>query len=161
MGNPQVSIETKFGEIKLELLPDIAPKHVENFLKLTKEGFYDTTIFHRVIPGFMIQGGCPNTRPGAGGAPGTGGPGYNIDAEFNETSHVRGVLSMARAQDPDSAGCQFFIVTSDSKFLDRQYTAFGKVISGMEVADQIVGQPRNASDLPDERIEMTVKVISE
>jgi len=161
MGNPQVSIQTKFGEIQLELFQDIAPRHVENFLKLAKEGFYDKTTFHRVIPGFMIQGGCPNTKPGAGGTPGTGGPGYNINAEFNDTSHVRGILSMARAQDPNSAGCQFFIVVSDSKFLDKQYTAFGKVLSGMDVADQIVSQSRNSSDLPDERIEMTIKVLSE
>jgi len=161
MGNPQVSIQTKFGEMQLELFQDIAPGHVENFLKLAKEGFYDKTTFHRVIPGFMIQGGCPNTKPGAGGTPGTGDPGYNIKAEFNDTAHVRGILSMARAQDPDSAGCQFFIVVSDSKFLDNQYTAFGKVLSGMDVADQIVSQSRNSSDLPDERIEMTVKVLSE
>ncbi len=161
MGNPQVKINTKFGDITLELFSDIAPGHVENFLKLIKDSFYDGTTFHRVIPGFMIQGGCPNTKPGATGMPGTGGPGYTIKAEFNDTSHVRGVLSAARSQDPDSAGCQFFVVTSDSKFLDKQYTAFGKVLSGMEVADQIVDQPRDGNDKPNERVEMKIEVISE
>lgn len=158
MTSPTATISTKFGDISLELFDDKAPNHVKNFLDLARKGFYNQTAFHRIIPGFMIQGGCPNTKPGSGGRPGTGGPGYNIDAEFNDTPHARGVLSMARASDPNSAGCQFFIVVKDSNFLDNQYTAFGRVTSGMEVADQIVAQPRNSADLPDERIEMTITV---
>ena len=159
MPGPQAVIKTKFGDITLEFFPDKAPNHVKNFLDLARAAFYNGTTFHRVIPGFMIQGGCPNTRPGATGAPGTGGPGHHVNAEFNDTQHVRGVLSMARAADPNSAGSQFFIVTSDSLFLDGQYTAFGRVVSGMEVADQIVNAPRDAKDMPNERIEMTVEVI--
>ena len=153
-------IETKFGEIELELLADKAPGHVKNFVDLAKKGFYDGTTFHRVIPGFMIQGGDPNTQdPKAPrGRHGTGGPGYNIKAEFNDTAHKRGVLSMARSTDPNSAGSQFFIVVADSTFLDRQYTAFGKVVRGMEVADKIVASPRDPNDNPNERVEMKVRV---
>ena len=158
MSTPTATISTKFGDIVLEFFPDVAPRHVENFLSLARKGFYNGTTFHRVIPGFMIQGGCPNTKPGAQGRPGTGGPGYHIDAEFNSTPHTRGILSMARAQDPNSAGSQFFIVVKDSNFLDGQYTAFGRVISGMEVADQIVNVPRGPNDMPNERIEMQVTV---
>ncbi len=158
---PRAAIETKFGEMVLEFFPDKAPGHVENFLNLARQGFYDGTTFHRVIPGFMIQGGCPNTKPGATGRPGTGGPGYHIDAEFNDTPHVRGVVSMARAADPNSAGSQFFIVVSDSRFLDGQYTAFGRVVSGMDVADAIVNQPRDANDMPLERVEMRVRVLED
>ena len=120
MITPTATISTRFGDIHLELFADLAPQHVQNFLDLARKGFYDGTTFHRVIPGFMIQGGCPNTKPGARGVPGTGGPGYHVNAEFNKTSHVRGVLSMARANDPNSAGCQFFIVVKDSTFLDGQ-----------------------------------------
>ncbi|MCX7959866.1 MAG: peptidylprolyl isomerase, partial [Deltaproteobacteria bacterium] len=101
MANPKAKITTKYGTIELELFPDVAPGHTENFLKLAKSGFYNGTTFHRVIPGFMIQGGCPNTKPGAKGIPGTGGPGYTIKAEFNKHFHKRGILSMARASDPD------------------------------------------------------------
>jgi len=161
MANPQVRISTRFGDIDLELHPAVAKGHVENFLKLTKSGFYDGCTFHRVIPGFMIQGGCPNTKPGGKGAPGTGGPGWNVKAEFNATPHVRGVVSMARSNDPDSAGSQFFIVTKDSNFLDRQYTAFGKVLTGMDVADKIVSQKRDGRDCPLERVEMKVTVVEE
>jgi len=159
MARPQAVIKTQFGDITVELFDDIAPRHVKNFLDLAKAGFYNGTTFHRVIPGFMIQGGCPNTKPGATGTPGTGGPGYNIDAEFNDTEHRRGVLSAARAADPNSAGCQFYVVVSDSLFLDKQYTAFGNVLSGMEAADQIVNQPRDARDMPNERVEMTVEAL--
>ena len=158
IGNaPRAIIETKFGEIEIEFAPDKAPGHVKNFVDLAKKGFYDGSTFHRVIPGFMIQGGDPNTKDAAGsrGRHGTGGPGYNIKAEFNDTSHKRGIVSMARAQDPDSAGSQFFICVADSTFLDRQYTAFGKVVRGLEVADKIVNQPRDARDNPNERVEMT------
>ena len=158
---PHAVIETSLGEIEIEFLPDKAPGHVKNFLDLSRKGFYDGTTFHRVIPGFMIQGGDPNTRdpkaPRSGH--GTGGPGYNIKAEFNDTSHRRGVVSMARASDPDSAGCQFFICVADSKFLDRQYSAFGRVVRGIEVADRIVAAPRDGRDNPNQRIEMKVKVI--
>jgi len=154
-------IETSLGEIEVELLPDKAPGHVKNFLDLAGKGFYDGTTFHRVIPGFMIQGGDPNTRDpgGARAAQGTGGPGYTIKAEFNDTPHKRGVVSMARASDPNSAGSQFFICVADSAFLDRQYSAFGRVVRGMEVADRIVSRPRDAGDNPHERVEMKVKVV--
>ena len=153
-------IETKFGEIEIEFLSDKAPGHVKNFLDLAKKGFYDGTTFHRVIPGFMIQGGCPNTKDASKGkgAHGTGGPGYNVNAEFNDTSHKRGIVSMARAQDPNSAGSQFFIGVADSTFLDKQYTAFGKVVRGLEVADKIVSAPRDGRDNPNERVEMKVRV---
>ena len=157
---PRAVIETKFGEIELEFLADKAPGHVENFLKLARDGKYDGTTFHRVIPGFMIQGGDPSTADAS--LPrerhGTGGPGYTIDAEFNDTPHVRGVVSMARSQDPNSAGSQFFICVGDSGFLDNQYTAFGRVVKGMEAADEVVAAPRDARDNPNDRIEMKVRV---
>jgi len=153
-------IETKFGKIEMELFADKAPGHVKNFKDLAKTGFYDGTIFHRVIPGFMIQGGDPNTKSDDRSAHGMGGPGHSINAEFNDTLHKRGILSMARSQDPNSAGSQFFIVVKKSSFLDGKYTAFGKVLSGMAVADQIVNAPRDKRDNPDERIEMKVKVVN-
>jgi peptidyl-prolyl cis-trans isomerase B (cyclophilin B) len=133
---------------------------VKNFVNLARKGFYDGTTFHRVIPGFMIQGGDPNTRDpkGSRASHGTGGPGYTIKAELNDTPHKRGILSMARASDPDSAGSQFFICVADSAFLDRQYSAFGRVVRGIEVADKIVNRPRDARDNPNERIEMKVRV---
>jgi peptidyl-prolyl cis-trans isomerase B (cyclophilin B) len=158
MKTPTATISTRLGNIQIEFLSDKAPRHVENFLTLARKGFYDGTTFHRVIPGFMIQGGCPNTKPGAKGVPGTGGPGYHVDAEFNDTKHVRGVVSMARSSDPNSAGCQFFIVVKDSAHLDRQYTAFGRVTSGMDVADKIVSAPRGQRDMPNEPVEMKVAV---
>ncbi len=154
-----VVIETKFGNIELILFTDIAPGHVENFLKLAKSGFYDGTIFHRVIPGFMIQGGDPNSKEPNRSTHGTGGPGYSIDAEFNDKPHVRGTLSMARSRDPDSAGSQFFIVVKKSSTLDNNYTVFGEVVSGMDVADKIVSQERDTRNNPIERIEMTIRVI--
>ena len=154
-------IETTLGNIELEFLEDKAPGHVKNFKDLSKKGFYDGTIFHRVIPGFMIQGGDPNSKSEDRSAHGTGGPGYTIKAEFNDTPHDRGVLSMARSQDPNSAGSQFFIVVKDAHFLDGQYTAFGRVISGMDVADKIVDSPRDTRDNPNDRIEMkSVKIVS-
>ena len=153
-------IETKFGKIEMEFFADKAPGHVKNFKDLAKKGFYDGTIFHRVIPGFMIQGGDPNTKSDDRSNHGMGGPGYSIKAEFNDTPHKRGILSMARSQDPNSAGSQFYIVVKDSAFLDGKYTAFGKVLSGMTVADQIVNAPRDRRDNPNERIEMKVKVIN-
>jgi len=153
-------IETKFGKIGVEFFEDKAPGHVKNFKDLAKKGFYDGTIFHRVIPGFMVQGGDPNTKSNDRSNHGMGGPGYSIKAEFNDTPHKRGILSMARSQDPNSAGSQFYIVVKDSAFLDGEYTAFGKVLSGMTVADQIVNAPRDRGDNPSERIEMKVKVIN-
>ena len=154
-----VVIETKFGNIELKLFPDVAPGHVENYLKLAKSGFFDGTIFHRIIPGFMIQGGDPNSKGTDRSNHGTGGPGYSIKAEFNEKPHVRGALSMARSRDPDSAGSQFFIVVKKSSFLDHQYTVFGEVVNGMDVADIIVSQERDARDNPIERIEMKIRII--
>ena len=136
-----VIIKTDFGSIKFSLLPDIAPETVRNFLELAKSGFYNGTLFHRVIPGFMIQGGDPNTKNPDKSTWGQGGPGYNLKAEFNSRSHLRGIVSMARSTDPDSAGSQFFIVTSDSTFLDKQYTVFGEVVDGMEVVRSIEGTP--------------------
>ena len=149
------NIETNHGKISFELLPDLAPETVRNFEKLTKDGFYDGTLFHRVIPGFMIQGGDPNTKTDNKGSWGMGGPGYNVKAEFSSRSHLRGIVSMARAQDPDSAGSQFFIVTSDSAFLDRQYTVFGQVKEGMDVADKIVNMDKDGNDCPLEKVVMT------
>lgn len=158
--SPRAIIKTKFGDIELKFYPDIAPKHVENFIKLAKEGFYNGTIFHRVIPGFMIQGGDPNTKDSLRkDAYGQGGPGFTVKAEFSDTPHKRGILSMARAADPDSAGSQFFIVVEDSRFLDRKYTAFGEVTKGIGVADKIVNAPRDGRDNPNERIEMTVTIV--
>jgi len=164
--SPRAIIKTKFGEIELKFFPELAPKHVENFIKLAKEGFYNGTIFHRVIPGFMIQGGDPNTKDslkkeayGQGGPKDDKGNPVHVQAEFSDTPHKRGILSMARAADPDSAGSQFFIVVEDSRFLDRKYTAFGEVTKGIGVADKIVNSPRNERDLPNDRIEMTVTVI--
>ncbi len=158
---PHAVISTKLGEIELEFFPDKAPGHVENFLKLTRQGTYNGTLFHRVIPNFMIQGGDPGTKDAQKprSSHGTGGPGYTIKAEFNDTHHARGVLSMARANDPNSAGSQFFICVADAGFLDRQYTAFGRVVRGLEVADQIVASPRDKNDNPNERVEMTVRVV--
>jgi peptidyl-prolyl cis-trans isomerase B (cyclophilin B) len=159
MAETRAVIETKFGNIELRFFPEVAPNHVKNFIELAKKGFYDGTTFHRVIPGFMIQGGDPNSRNPDRTKHGMGGPGYTLKAEFNEKPHKRGTLSMARSANPDSAGSQFFICVADSFFLDRQYTVFGEVVSGMEVADKIVNQPRDKRDNPDERIEMKVKVI--
>ena len=130
-------ISTDQGDMVIAFWPDVAPKTVENFKKLANEKFYDGTAFHRIIKGFMIQGGCPFTKEGARGMPGTGDPGYKIKAEFNDRPHVRGVISMARSQDPNSAGSQFFIVHGDARFLDNQYTAFGKLVDGDDVLEKI------------------------
>ena len=148
MKNPIVTIKMKNGGvIKAELYPEIAPNTVNNFISLVNKGFYDGLIFHRVIPGFMIQGGDPDGN-------GMGGPGYSIKGEFsrngfkNELKHKRGVLSMARTMDPNSAGSQFFIMVQDSPHLDDQYASFGKVIEGMETADEIVNAKRDWDDKP-------------
>ena len=167
MSNPvttdqQALIKTAYGEMKVAFWPDVAPKTVDNFKKLVREGFYDGTAFHRIIKGFMVQGGCPNTKEGARGIPGTGGPGYQIKAEFNKKSHGRGVLSMARSSDPDSAGSQFFIVHGDAKFLDGQYTAFGQVVSGDDVLEKIAGVPTKGPErsTPVERVAIeSIKIV--
>jgi peptidyl-prolyl cis-trans isomerase B (cyclophilin B) len=151
-------IETKYGNIVLRFYPDLAPNHVKSFIKLAREGFYDGTIFHRVIPGFMIQGGDPNTKGKDTRTYGSGGSGYKIKAEFSNKSHKRGILSMARGQDPDSAGSQFFIVVKDSPFLDGEYTVFGEVLEGMDVVDKIVSLPRDSNDLPRERVEIKIEI---
>jgi peptidyl-prolyl cis-trans isomerase B (cyclophilin B) len=135
------TIDTTAGEIKLELYPKDAPNHVNSFVFLARDGYYEGVIFHRVIPGFMIQGGDPTGT-------GSGGPGYNLKSEFNARSHKRGVLSMARTNDPNSAGSQFFLMHEDSPFLDKQYTAFGMITNGIEVVDKIVSAPRDANDRP-------------
>jgi len=163
-------ISTKFGDIKLEFFDDLAPKHVESFKLHAQNGYYDGTTFHRVIPGFMIQGGDPLTRSEDKSRHGTGGNAakffgigsedsestWDLPAEFSATTHTRGILSMARSQNPDSGGSQFFICVADANFLDNQYTVFGKVVSGMEVVDAIVSAPKDARDNPDDRIEMKV-----
>jgi len=148
--NTLAILQTDMGDITIKFRYDVAPKHVENFIDLAAKGFYDGTLFHRVIPGFMIQTGDPLTKkPEDPRHPyGTGGNVVNgtevlVKAEFNETPHKRGVVSMARAADPNSASSQFFIVVKDSPFLDRQYSAFGEVVSGMEVADKIAAVPRS------------------
>mgnify|MGYP002624883031 CR=1 FL=1 len=158
-----ISVEG-MGEIAIELLAGKAPNTVENFKKLVREGFYDGTTFHRVIPGFMIQGGDPNTKDRDPRNDGRGGPGYTIPAEFNDTKHVRGVVAMARKGSPDSGGSQFFIVVDDAPHLDGKYTAFGRVISGIEVADQIVALPRDKfgrhgpRDRPLEDVPVTIRL---
>ena len=154
---PQVIVRTTLGDMTFEFWPDVAPKTVDNFLKLSREGFYNGTAFHRVIKGFMIQGGCPKSKKGANGMPGTGGPGYQIKAEFNNRSHQKGVLSMARSQDVDSAGSQFFICHGDASFLNNKYTAFGKLIKGEDVLDKIAAIPCTGLERssPTERVEIT------
>ncbi|HEX7071633.1 MAG TPA: peptidylprolyl isomerase [Rhodothermales bacterium] len=141
-------LHTTVGDITIRFFPEVAPNHVRNFLDLAAKGFYDGTKFHRVIPGFMIQGGDPNTISGPPETWGTGGSPNRLKAEFNDIPHKRGIVSMARSADPNSASSQFFIVTSDSRFLDGQYTAFGQVTKGMDVADKIVNAPRGAQDRP-------------
>ena len=154
MQNPFVTFETTRGTIMAELYPEIAPNTVNNFISLIQKGFYDGTIFHRVIPGFMIQGGDPEGT-------GMGGPGYGIKGEFamngfkNDLKHTTGVLSMARSQRPNSAGSQFFIMVNDAPHLDGQYAAFGKVTEGIDVAQAIVSSPRDWSDRPREDQVMT------
>jgi len=163
---PRAIIKTKFGDMHLKFYPDVAPNHVGNFIKLAKSGFYDGTIFHRVIPGFMIQGGDPNTKNslrkdtyGQGGPKDEKGNPILLKAEFSDIPHKRGIVSMARANERDTAGSQFFIVVEPSHFLDGKYTVFGEVVRGLGVADKIVALARNAQDLPNERIEITVAIV--
>ena len=145
-------IETTLGSIEVEFYPDKAPIHVENFKKLAGDGFYDKTYFHRVIPGFMVQGGDPNTKDGDRSTDGTGGSGKNLKAEFTDIIHKRGIMSMARSADPDSASSQFFLMVADSPHLDGQYSAFGKVVEGMDIVDKIVNSDRDDRDNPLENI---------
>jgi peptidyl-prolyl cis-trans isomerase B (cyclophilin B) len=166
MSNPTNTAEvaiitTTEGTMVVEFWPDAAPGTVANFKKLAEKGFYDGTAFHRVIKGFMIQGGDPLTKDASKeDAWGTGGPGYQIKAEFNDHSHVRGVISMARSQDPDSAGSQFFICDGNPTFLDHQYTAFGKLIKGDDVLTKIANAPTHPPDRPDKRIGITsIKIV--
>lgn len=146
---PKAVISTDFGDMTVELWNDVAPNHVENFLKLGREGFYDNLTFHRIIPGFMIQGGCPNGT-------GTGDPGYKIDAEFNDRTHEKGVLSMARSADPDSAGSQFFVCLTREKcqHLDGQYTGFGRVIEGLDIVDKLGSVDTDANERPVETLNL-------
>ena len=157
----KATIETNQGKIEFNLLPDLAPETVRNFIKLANSGFYDGTLFHRVIPGFMIQGGDPNTKQPDKSKWGQGGPGYSLKAEFSSRSHLSGIVSMARATDPDSAGSQFFIVTTDSTFLNGQYTVFGEVTEGMDVADKIVNLQRDENDCPLQEVKMNRVTTSE
>ncbi len=145
------------GEIVLRLWPDVAPGHVAHFTARVAEGYYDNTAFHRVIPNFMIQGGDPNSKDQPRETWGTGGHPEKVKAEFSKKSHARGVLSAARTNDPNSYGGQFFICVGDASFLDGQYSAFGEVVSGMEVADAVVSSPRDSRDNPLEKISMTIK----
>ena len=166
-------ISTKFGDMVVEFFPDVAPKHVENFQILAEEGYYNGTTFHRVIPGFMIQGGDPNSKDLDRMNDGTGGragkffgigrendpESWTVPAEFNDTPHKRGTLSMARSQNIDSGSSQFFICHDNAPFLDGQYTVFGQLISGIEVVDQIVNSERDPRDNPLDRVEMTVSLV--
>ena len=166
-------ISTKFGDMIVEFFPDVAPKHVENFQILAEEGYYNGTTFHRVIPGFMIQGGDPNSKDldrmndGTGGRAGkffgigreNDSESWTVPAEFNDAPHQRGTLSMARSQNIDSGSSQFFICHDNAPFLDGQYTVFGQLISGIEVVDQIVNSERDPRDNPIDRVEMTVSLV--
>jgi len=157
---PRAILKTKFGEMEIVFFPELAPKHVESFVKLAKSGFFNGTIFHRVIPGFMIQGGDPNTKdPSKVRSYGTGGPGYTLPAEFSKVAHEKGILSAARTADPNSAGSQFFLMADKATHLDGQYTIFGEVVKGLDIIDKIVSQPRDPRDNPLERIEMTVEIV--
>jgi cyclophilin family peptidyl-prolyl cis-trans isomerase len=143
------NITTKYGTIKIELLPQVAPNTVTNFQKLAESDFYDHLLFHRIVPGFMIQGGDPYSRDRQNRHLwGTGGPGWKINAEFNDMKHSRGMVSMARLHDPNSAGSQFFIVLKDSYFLDGQYAIFGKVVEGMDIVDKIASVGTDNNDAP-------------
>ena len=161
MSKQQAVIHTKLGDITLRFFPEVAPNHVNSFIELSQKGFYNGTTFHRVVPNFVIQGGDPNSKNPDRSKHGMGGPGYNLKAEFSNKPHKRGTLSMARAAHPDSAGSQFFICVGDTPALDGKYTVFGEVIKGMDVVDKIVSQPRDARDNPNDRIEMTVEIVTE
>ncbi len=161
MSEQRAVIHTKFGDITLKFFPEVAPNHVNGFIELAQKGFYNGTTFHRVVPKFVIQGGDPNTKNPDRSKHGMGGPGYNVKAEFSNKPHRRGTLSMARSAHPDSAGSQFFICVAGAPFLDGKYTVFGEVLTGMEVVDKIVAQPRDGNDNPNDRTEMTVDIVDE
>jgi peptidyl-prolyl cis-trans isomerase B (cyclophilin B) len=159
-GDEVAILETNHGRIVLKFFPEVAPRHVENFKTLARKGFYDGTRFHRVIPGFMIQGGDPNTRNArARETHGMGGPDHRVDQEFNAIPHTRGILSMARTQDPNSAGSQFFITVDRAASLDNQYTVFGQVVDGMDAVDKIVSLPRDGNDNPHPANEAVIKTV--
>jgi peptidyl-prolyl cis-trans isomerase B (cyclophilin B) len=153
-------VQTKFGNITLRFFPEVAPNHVNSFTNLANDGFFDGTTFHRVVPGFVIQGGDPNTKSDDRARHGSGGPGYTLEAEFSNLPHKRGTLSMARSANPDSAGSQFFICVADTPLLDGQYTVFGEVVDGMDAVDKIVSQERDPRDNPIERIEIKVEIVT-
>ncbi len=157
----KAKIATRHGDIVIEFLSDKAPNHVENFIELAEKGFYENCLFHRVIPGFMIQGGDPNSKLKDRQLHGTGGSGKNIKAEFSDVSHVRGIVSMARAANPNSASSQFFIMTSDSSHLNGQYSAFGKVIEGLDAVDAIVAEDKDFRDNPVNPVEMSVTIFED
>ncbi len=159
-GEPLAVLETDYGKIVIAFYPEDAPNTVENFKKLVRKGFYDGTYFHRVIPGFMIQGGDPNTKDQDRRNDGMGGPGYTIPAEFNQHHHVRGTVSMARSADPNSAGSQFFICVDRAPHLDGQYTVFGRVVEGMGVVDRIVSAPRDHRNNPIQSIHIQKAYLS-
>ena len=158
-----VVLETNLGIIVIEFFHEDAPNHTDNFIGLAESGFYDGTIFHRIIPGFMIQGGDPNTISGDPSTWGTGGPAERVDAEFNSIKHIRGIVSMARSADPDSAGSQFFIVHQNSNFLDEQYTVFGRIVTeeSFETLDKIASVETGVSDRPIdiEQIKLTKAIV--
>jgi peptidyl-prolyl cis-trans isomerase B (cyclophilin B) len=159
MSRTRAIIETKFGNIELRFFPEVAPNHVYNFITLAKKGFYDGTVFHRVIPKFLIQGGKPNPEIAKRLGFKNGRPPYTLKAEFNNMPHKRGTLSMARGKDPDSAFSQFFICVEDAPWLDKQYTVFGEVVSGMEVVDKISRVPRDRKDRPYEPVTIKIRII--
>lgn len=146
--NKVAELHTSAGEIDIRFFPDVAPNHVKNFIDLAEKGFYNGTKFHRLIPGFMIQGGDPNTISGSPSTWGTGGSGRNVDAEFSTVKHKRGIVSMARSSSPNSASSQFFIMVADYPSLDGQYSVFGQVTKGMDIADKIVNSPTGSQDRP-------------
>ncbi len=160
MDSKIAEIHTSAGQINVRFFPDKAPNHVSNFIELAQSGFYEGTKFHRIIPGFMIQGGDPNSKNDS--APhtwGTGGSGKNLKAEFNDTDHVRGILSMARSGHPDSASSQFFIMVAPAPHLNGQYSAFGQVLTGMDVVDKIVGAPQGPGNRPNQPVSITKIVV--
>jgi peptidyl-prolyl cis-trans isomerase B (cyclophilin B) len=155
----EAALVTDKGTMVVTFFSELAPQHVASFLKLAQDGFYNGISFHRIVRNFMIQTGCPNSKEGATGQPGTGGPGYNLPAEFSDIHHERGILSMARSQDPNSAGSQFFVVHGEAAFLDRSYTVFGKIEAGLDVLDAIASiecdfGPGGEKSSPQERVEI-------
>ena len=166
--NPKVIISTKFGDITIRFYPDVAPRHVDNFLNLAKIGFYDSTTFHRIVPGFVIQGGDPLSKEPDRSIHGKGGPGFSLNPEPSDQPHRRGTVSMAkmprnedRTRDVNDNGSQFFICVEDTASLDRTYTAFGKVATGMDVVDKIVAMPRDEADNPLDPVTMKIKEVVE